>query len=137
MLIRQMTIGDYLQATELWQQASGVEVAEGDDFETLRGFLSRRHHSFVAVDKGEAIIGAVLCGDDGRRGYLYHLAVAAAHQRRGIGTVLVQHCLAALRGTGILRATILVELTNSAARAFWSSRGFEEISLALPMGVDL
>jgi ribosomal protein S18 acetylase RimI-like enzyme len=79
----------------------------------------------------------VLCGHDGRRGLIYHLAVARDHRGRGLGRRLADECLAGLRSVGIARALILVAKDNDHGRAFWIGRGFEEISGAAPYGVDL
>jgi ribosomal protein S18 acetylase RimI-like enzyme len=92
--------------------------------------------SRVAV-QNEQIIGAVLCGHDGRRGLLYHLAVAPGLRGQGIGRRLVEECLAGLQTSGIKRALILVARENDLGRAFWAARGFADISGAVPYGIDL
>ena len=80
---RKFSIGDYDAALGLWQRVEGLEIAEGDDREGVGDFLARNPGlSRVATD-GSAIIGVVLCGHDGRRGYIYHLAVDPAYQARG------------------------------------------------------
>ena len=84
-----------------------------------------------------AVVGAVLCGHDGRRGLIYHLAIAPAYQGRGIGKLLVGECIAQLRDTGIVRALILVARDNSGAHSFWLRSGWEDVPGALLMGIDL
>ena len=92
----------------------------------IERYLERnRGLSFVACD-GDRVIGAVLCGTDGRRGYLQHLAVAAAHRRRGIGRRLVTCALASLVAQGIMKCHLMVLPGNADARAFWQSAGWEE-----------
>jgi ribosomal protein S18 acetylase RimI-like enzyme len=77
--------------------------------------------SRVALAGGN-IVGAALCGHDGRRGFIYHLAVAPALHGRGIGRLLVDECIARLRRAGIARAIILVAMDNQTGRTFWSVR---------------
>jgi putative acetyltransferase len=68
---------------------------------------------------GEQLAGVVLCGHDGRRGYIHHLAVSHSHRRQGIGRALVARCLAALERAGIGKCHIFVFRENEAALAFW------------------
>jgi ribosomal protein S18 acetylase RimI-like enzyme len=90
----------------------------------------------VAV-KGRQVVGAVLCGHDGRRGLIYHLAVSPRHQGRGLGRRLIEESLAGLTAAGLQRVLILVAKDNREGRAFWLARGFEDVSRARVMGVDL
>lgn len=128
---------DYAEVVRLWRRAAGVEVAEGDDRASIVAYLRRNQRlSRVAVRQGR-IVGAVLCGHDGRRGLIYHLAVARACQGQGVGRRLVEAGLTGLRAAGIQRVILLVAKANRPGRAFWRSLGFEEISGALPLGLDL
>ncbi len=134
---RSLRAEDYDAVRILWERAEGVEVAEGDDRAGIAAYLQRNPDlSRVAVRRG-VIVGAVLCGHDGRRGLLYHLAVAADVRGQGLGRRLVAECVAGLRACGIKRSLILVARDNEGGRSFWISQGFEEISGALPLGVDL
>jgi N-acetylglutamate synthase len=74
------------------------------------------------------IVGAVLCGDDGRRGYLHHLAVAAACRRQGIGRALVEACLKRLGSAGIPKCNIFLLADNELGEAFWKHNGWNERS---------
>ena len=77
---REFSIDDYEAALELWQRVEGVEVAEGDDKEGIAQFVARNPGlSRVATD-GSTIVGVVMCGHDGRRGHIYHLAVEPAYR---------------------------------------------------------
>ncbi len=91
----------------------------------------------MAVD-GSAIVGvALLCGHDGRRGHIYHLAVDPAYQGRGLGKRLLDECLAGLHRAGVQRVIILVADDNQRGAEFWKHHGWEEIPGAVPMGIDL
>jgi N-acetylglutamate synthase len=134
---REFTIGDYAAAIELWQRVEGLEIAEGDDKKGITLFCARNPGvSRVAID-GSTIVGVALCGQDGRRGHIYHLAVDPAYQGRGVGKRLVDECLEGLRRTGVKRAMILVDEENGLGRKFWNRHGWEEQPGALSMGIDL
>jgi ribosomal protein S18 acetylase RimI-like enzyme len=134
---REFVIDDYDEAVAIWTLAEGVEVAEGDSKEEIRAYLLRNPGlSRVAEDKG-TIMGAVLCGHDGRRGLIYHLAVAPAQHGKGIGKLLVQECVTGLRAASIVRALILVAGDNAGAHSFWLRTGWEDVPGAILMGIDL
>lgn len=123
--IRKMTIGDYAEVFALWSVCDGVGLAEGDSRDDIRRFLRRNPGlSFVAVSANH-IVGAVLGSHDGRRGFLYHLAVIPEHRRAGIGRLLVQRALLALGSLGIPKCHVVVFRRNRAGRAFWRSIGWE------------
>ena len=134
---REFLINDYEAAVELWKRVEGLDIAEGDDRESVRRFLGQnRGLSRVATD-GSTIVGAALCGHDGRRGYIYHLAVDPAYQGRQLGKRLVEECLAGLRRAGLERANILVAKDNPRGRDFWRRTGWEELDGAVAMGIDV
>jgi N-acetylglutamate synthase len=119
-----MTADDVAEALALWSQTEGIGLRGADSPEALPKYLARNPGlSFVAREDG-AIVGAVLCGHDGRRGYLHHLAVAASHRRRGIGAALVERCMAGLRGEGISRCHLFVYHHNAEGQAFWRRTGW-------------
>jgi ribosomal protein S18 acetylase RimI-like enzyme len=134
---REFSISDYDAALELWQRVEGLEIAEGDDRESIAYFLARNPGlSRVATD-GTAMVGVALCGHDGRRGYIYHLAVDPAYQSRGLGKRLMDESLDGLRQVGLKRALILVANDNPRGRKFWSRHGWEEVPGPIVMGIDL
>jgi N-acetylglutamate synthase len=134
---REFSISDYDAALELWQRVEGLEIAEGDDKKSVTQFLARNHGlSRVATD-GSTIVGVVLCGHDGRRGYIYHLAVDPIYQGGGLGKRLMDECLGGLRRAGLKRALILVAHDNPRGRKFWCRHGWEEVPGPIIMGIDL
>ena len=134
---REFRIDDYDAAVDLWRRVEGLDVAEGDDRETIRRFLARNPElSRVAIDQSR-MVGAVLCGHDGRRGYIYHLAVDPAYERRGIGRRLIDECLKGLKGAGLERVNILVAQDNPRGREFWRRCSWEDLEGAAPMGRDV
>ncbi|MEI9866548.1 MAG: GNAT family N-acetyltransferase [Limisphaerales bacterium] len=122
--IRAFRIEDYDAVVALWRRSEGVGLNESDTRPGITAYLRRNpRHSFVAERKGR-IIGAVLCGHDGRRGYLHHLAVAKRHRQRGLGRQLVNACLAKLRKAGIHKCTIFLFASNVSGRKFWMHNGW-------------
>ena len=122
-----MTADDYDEVADLWRNTEGIGLDEHvDTREGIAGYLARHPGlSFVARQEGR-IIGAVLCGDDGRRGYLHHLAVATACRRKGIGRALVEACLAGLGSAGIPKCNIFLLADNELGKAFWTHNGWNE-----------
>ncbi len=124
-IIQPMTMNDYEEAMALWRRTEGIGLRPADAPEHIARFLERNPGlSFVARD-GETLVGTVLCGHDGRRGYLHHLAVAQAYRRRGIGQALVEEVLEALRAIGINKCHLFVIKENRAAIDFWQHIGWE------------
>ena len=132
--IHPMVIGDYGEIMRLWRNTEGVGLSEGDEKSGIRLYLRRNPGlCFVARDGAGKLIGAVLCGHDGRRGFLYHLAVARTMQNQGIGRALVDKCVAALRSEGIRKCTILVYANNEKGKQFWRNLGWKERADLEPM----
>jgi len=134
---REFAIDDYDAAMEVWKRVEGLDVAEGDDRETVRRFLKQNRGLSRVAFIGSTIIGAVLCGQDGRRGYIYHLAVDPTHQGRGLGRRLINECLSGLKRAGLKRVNILVAKNNPDGREFWKRCGWEDLDGADAMGRDI
>jgi len=110
----------------LWQVAEGMGLSNADSRENIASFLERNPGlSFVAYD-GDRLVGTILCGHDGRRGYLYHLAVSVSHRHQGIGRDLATRSLSALRQGNIDKCHIFVYKENQGAIAFWDCIGWIE-----------
>jgi ribosomal protein S18 acetylase RimI-like enzyme len=126
MNIRNMTIEDYGAVIGLLTDASGVRLRDADSREATARYLERNPGlSFVAFVDG-VIVGCVMCGHDGRRGYLQHLAVSQPYRRRGIGSALVKACLTKLEGLGILKTHIDVLVENQQAHGFWRRHSWQK-----------
>jgi ribosomal protein S18 acetylase RimI-like enzyme len=134
---REFSSNDYDAAVALWHRVEGLEIAEGDDKESIVRFLTRNPGLSRVATNGSVIVGVSLCGHDGRRGHIYHLAVDPKYQGTGLGKRLVQECFSGLRAAGIQRAIILVAGDNARGRQFWRGCDWEEISGARAMGKDV
>jgi ribosomal protein S18 acetylase RimI-like enzyme len=125
-VIREMVIEDYDEVLALWRTSKGVGLSDADSEEGVARFLDRNPGlSFVALD-GEHLVGAILCGHDGRRGYIHHLVVSKPHRRKGLGRALVGRCLSTLRRDGIAKCHIFVFDDNNDTIAFWKNIGWTQ-----------
>jgi ribosomal protein S18 acetylase RimI-like enzyme len=126
MVIREMTIRDYDEVVGLWQSSEGVGLSDADSREGVARFLKRNPGLSFVAREGEHLVGVVLCGHDGRRGYIHHLAVSKSHRRQGLGRALVERCLSALGQDGIGKCHLFVFAANGDAIAFWKNVGWTE-----------
>ena len=133
---REFGIEDYDAAAQLWQRVEGVDIAEGDSKKEIARYLLRNPGLSRVVMVESTIAGVALCGHDGRRGYIYHLAVDPKYQGRGFGKRLLDECLEGLRLAGITRVLIMVANDNPRGRDFWKRNGWEELDGATAMGIN-
>lgn len=120
-----MNINDHNSVIELFNNTPGVTVREADSLENTRVYLERNPNlSFVKIIDGK-VVGCVMCGHDGRRGYLQHLLVLPEYRNRGIGELLFNSSIKSLLNIGIHKAHIFVFKTNSLANTFWESKGWK------------
>ncbi len=134
---RGFVLADHDRGVALWNAVEGIEVCEGDSREEIAAFLQRNPGLSRVAEENGTMAGAVLCGHDGRRGWIYHLAVAPAFRGRGVGRLLLEDCVNRLHSAGIKRAIILVADDNSLGYEFWLRNGWENIEGAVAMGRDL
>jgi len=127
-ILRLMTPEDYPALFALWNSVPGFNkgLRSLDDSEAgIQKYLKRNPTTcFVAEIDGE-IIGGILAGHDGRRGYIYHAIVLPEHQGKGIGKQLADSACSALRAEGINRVGMLVFAGNQQGNAFWESQGWQ------------
>ncbi len=123
--IRAMVIGDYEQVRHLWMTIHGFGIRSIDDTkEEVDRFLKRNPTTSVVAVCGEKVVGAILCGSDGRQGCLYHVCVAKKFRRQGIGRRMVGYCMNALRRERINRITLIAFTKNDVGNAFWRQIGW-------------
>ena len=125
-IYRKMTAGDLVSVLQIWKVSDGIGLSASDEVEELERFLRRNPgFSFIAAEDDE-VVGALLCGHDGRRGYLHHLVVRDSHRRRGIGSHLVDLCLQSLRKDGIMKCHLFIFRSNEIGADFWKQIGWKE-----------
>jgi len=127
MNVREMTIEDYEEVRALWLSIKGFAIRSIDDSrEGVEKFLSRNPGiSVVAIEDGR-IVGAILCGHDGRRATLYHVCVKQEYRRRGLGKAMVVRCMEKLNEEGINKVALIAFTKNDVGNAFWKEIGWTE-----------
>ena len=126
-MIRRMTQNDYEEIINLWKSTDGMGLRSLDDSQQgISVFLKRNPTTnFVAIDNGK-IVGTILCGHDGRRGYIYHTVVKESCRKQGIATKLINAAISALQQERITRVCLNVMETNQHGKSFWLNRGWEK-----------
>jgi ribosomal protein S18 acetylase RimI-like enzyme len=123
-IIEPFTIVHYENVYELWAHCPGVGLSSADSRDCIASYLKRNPSmSFIAQTR-KIVIGAVLGGHDGRRGYIHHLAVEETYRRKGVGKQLVENCLEALEGAGIKKCHLFIFHGNEEGIAFWEANGW-------------
>lgn len=125
MTLRLLTHADFPALYALWTSCPGMGLNDRDDTpEGIARYLDRNPTTCFGAEEDGELVGCILAGHDGRRGYIHHTAVHPAHQRRGIGAALVRSALTALRGEGIAKVALVAFRRNEAGNAFWEKQGF-------------
>jgi len=119
-----MKIKDYESFVKLWQSDPGIGVSKADEIYNLSNFLDKNKGlNFVAMINNN-IIGTILCGNDGRRGYLYHVFVLPEFRKINIGKKLVHKCIEKLKEENIAKCHIMFFNHNEIGKIFWEKIGF-------------
>ena len=128
---------DYSAVYDLWNNAGpGIHVRRSDQPDEILKKLKRDPDLFLVAEIDGHVVGSVFGGYDGRRGMMYHLAVAGEHRRQGIGDALVEELERRLREKGCIRYYLLVTMDNLEAIRFYESHGWERMDLYI-YGRDL
>ncbi len=124
--IRPMTLDDYDDVYELWLQIHGFGIRSIDDSrEGIERFLKRNPMLSVVAVSGEKVIGAILCGHDGRRGCLYHVCVREEYRKHGVGRQMALSCMRALQKEQINKVSLIAFKTNAIGNEFWKDSGWD------------
>ena len=125
MNIRTMTINDYEQVYSLWVNTPNMGLNNLDDsIDGIAKYLARNPNTCFVAEKNGSIIGVILSGHDGRRGFIYHLAVSQDERRQGIGAALVCEAMSALEREGINKVALVVMTKNENGNTFWEKQFF-------------
>ncbi len=120
-----MTIKDYESVHKLWMTIKGFAIRSIDDSkEGVERFIRRNPSTSVVAEEDGEIVGAILCGHDGRRGCLYHVCVHPDHRLKGIGKAMVVHCMNALRDENISKVSLIAFTKNDIGNTFWKQIGW-------------
>lgn len=127
MKITKMTPGNYRDVYELWLSCKGMGLNNLDDSEQgINAFLERNPDTCFTAHEGDKLVGVILAGTDGRRGYIYHTAVNPQYRKRGIATALVDAVMDAMKNIGINKVALVVFRHNESGNEFWEKLGFTE-----------
>ena len=125
MNIRLMSVDDYNAVYNLWLSCSGMGLNDLDDSEEgIRKFLEHNPETCFVAENDGMVIGVIIAGNDGRRGYIYHTAVNPLFRGRGIGRKLVESAMNALKEAGINKVALVVFGRNKDGNEFWEKMGF-------------
>lgn len=133
MNIRPYQESDRQQLIKLWRKAFPDDPSHNDPPNVIDAKLKVDRLLFVGEETGE-IVGSVMAGYDGHRGWLYSVAIDQDSRRKGLGTSLVQYAVAELQSLGCVKINLQVRSSNSAVAAFYESLGFkieDRISMGL------
>jgi putative acetyltransferase len=122
--VAEFTIDAYEQVYSLWENCDGIGLSSADSQPIIRIYLERNPGlSLIAYD-GQTVVGTILCGHDGRRGYIHHLAVRADYRRQGIGRLLVDKSIKALEASEIKKCHLFIFHDNTSGIQFWERIGW-------------
>ena len=123
--LRVMQIEDYEKIYKLWMTIDGFGIRSIDDsYEGVARFIKRNPTTSVVAECGGDIVGAILCGHDGRRGCFYHVCVHKDYRKRGIGKAMAVFCMKALQEEQINKVSLIAFKSNVVGNAFWKSAGW-------------
>lgn len=124
-MIRSMTISDYEQVYDLWKTIKGFAMRSVDDSkEGVSSFLNRNPKTSVVAVEDDKVVGAILCGHDGRRGCMYHVCVHPEYRRKGIGKEMVVYAMKRLQEEGINKVALIAFTSNDIGNTFWKQIGW-------------
>ena len=122
-MVRTMTIDDYEEVSLLWHKIKGFSIRSIDDSrEGVARFLKRNPDSSVVAVEDSRVVGAILCGHDGRRGCMYHVCVDPEYRMRGIGKSMVVFAMNALKKEHISKVSLIAFTKNDVGNKFWHLR---------------
>ena len=125
MKIRLMTIEDYENVYHLWLSCEGMGLNNLDDSKDgIDRYLDRNPDTCFVAEESDEVIGVIIAGHDGRRGFIYHTAVNPNYRNQGIATKLVEAAMDALKANGINKVALVVFDRNKDGNAFWEKVGF-------------
>ena len=125
MIIRTMNIEDYVKVYDLWINTIGMGLNTTDDSrEGIAKYLLRNPNTSFVAEDNEKIVGVIMSGHDGRRGYIHHTAVKKEYRKQGLGKKLVDSALTALEAEGIHKVALVAFEKNILGNIFWEKVGF-------------
>ncbi len=123
--IRTMQQSDYPKVYQLWKTIKGFGIRSMDDSEEgVARFLLRNPSTSMVAETAGQVVGAILCGHDGRRGCFYHVCVREGYRKQGIGKSMAVKAMKALQEEGINKVCLIAFKKNEVGNSFWKSVGW-------------
>ena len=119
--VAEFTIDTYDEVYSLWDACDGIGLSSADSLPRIQSYLERNPGLSLLAYDDRTVVGTILCGHDGRRGYIHHLAVLPDYRRQGIGHLLVDKSIAALQSCGIQKCHLFIFHDNISGIEFWES----------------
>ena len=126
--LKTMDIRDYTEIYKMWNSIPGVGLSDADSEESIARFLERNPNLSFVCYQDNKIVGTILCGHDGRRGYIYHTCVLPEYRGQGIGIILVEKALEQLKNQSLDKCHLFVFCDNEIGNAFWNKLGWKKRS---------
>jgi len=132
-----MRIEDFDEIYKLWNSIQGLNLNKADEKESVSAYLLHNPNQSYVCKLSNKIIGTIMCGNDGRRAFIYHLAVLPEYQRKGIATELVRLAIDMQKQLGIDKCAIFILNENVYGKNFWSNLGFSKVQEAETMAKNI
>lgn len=126
MEIVKFDINDYEKIYSLWSSDPNIGLSSADSKENIGTFLSKNGNTCFLLKEEDIVIGSILCGNDGRRGYIHHLYIDKKYRSKGYGKVLLNKGLESLKEEGIEKCHIFIFCDNITGQSFWNENGFKK-----------
>ena len=124
--IKKMDIKHYEEIITLWKNTEGVGLNEYDDSKkSIKKFIEKNPNTCFIAEINTEVIGTIMGGYDGRRGFIYHLMVKHEHRKHGIGKNLLEKVEIGLRREGVRRIYLVLIKENETGMRFWENNGYE------------
>ncbi len=123
-MIREMKVGDYDSIRKIWEEIPGLKLEEADSKKGIEKYLTLNPNLSYVASSGGKVIGTVLCGQDGRRGYLQHLCVIDEYRKFGIGSQLLDAAIDRFKELGLHEVRIFVFKDNQVGNEYWAEKGW-------------
>ncbi len=129
LIVEKMRVDDYEEIHKIWSNSNGVTLRAIDDSrEGIGRFLKRNPNNSLICRLNKKIIGGILCGHDGRKGFIYHTVVKDKYRGSGVGKKLVEDAIKSLKDEHITKIGVLINSDNPSGNDFWESLGFKYFS---------
>jgi ribosomal protein S18 acetylase RimI-like enzyme len=136
-VIRRYQDSDYADVVALWRVVFPNDPSWNEPVELIRRKRSIQPNLFWVAEEGELIVGTVLAGWDGVRGWIYHLAVDPAKRRKGTARLLMKAAEDALEALGCPKVNLQVRMNNTGVVDFYKTIGYvveERVQMGKPLG---